>query len=330
MALWLKQSTSVTVKIGPFVDSTDGVTAETGLTISQADIRLTKNGGNAAQSNDTGGGTHDENGWYDITLDATDTNTLGRLQVFVNESGALPVWHEFMVVPSNVWDSFFGADRLQVDVREKGDSTLGLTTQEKTDVDAEVDEAIENYGLDHLVAAAVTGPDVANNSIFAMLVSKSATADWDDYVNTTDSLQAIRDQGDSAWITATGFSTHSAADVWTSGTRTLTGAVDLNADQSSVTIGTVTSNTDMRGTDGAYTGTPPTAAAIAAAVMAEVVENSLDVTEVLRLILAANAGKLSGAASTTVAIRDTADSKTRISATVDEDGNRTAVTLDAS
>lgn len=29
----------------------------------------------------------------------------------------------------------------------------------------------------------------------------------------TDSLEAIRDQGDAAWITATGFSTHSAADV---------------------------------------------------------------------------------------------------------------------
>ena len=29
---WLKQSTAVTVKIGPFVDDTDGKTAETGLT----------------------------------------------------------------------------------------------------------------------------------------------------------------------------------------------------------------------------------------------------------------------------------------------------------
>lgn len=38
----------------------------------------------------------------------------------------------------------------------------------------------------------------------------------------TDSLEALRDRGDAAWITATGFSTHSAADVWASGTRTLT------------------------------------------------------------------------------------------------------------
>lgn len=65
-------------------------------------------------------------------------------------------------------------------------------------------------------------------------------------------------------------------------------------------------------------------------VLAEVIENSLTVTQVLRLILAASAGKLSGAATTSVAIRDTADSKDRISATVDADGNRSAVTLDAS
>lgn len=118
MAQWLKQSTAVTVKLGPFVDATDGVTALTALTISQADIRLSKNGGNIAQSNDATGATHDELGYYDVPLDATDTNTLGTLRVAVSESGALPVWQDFMVVPANVWDSFFGADALQVDVAQ--------------------------------------------------------------------------------------------------------------------------------------------------------------------------------------------------------------------
>lgn len=45
---YLKQSTAATIKVGPFLDSTDGDTAETGLTISQADVRLSKNGGNMA------------------------------------------------------------------------------------------------------------------------------------------------------------------------------------------------------------------------------------------------------------------------------------------
>lgn len=60
--------------------------------------------------------------------------------------------------------------------------------------------AIVTYGLDHLVSAAVAGADVADNSIVAKLVSKLATADWDSFTSTTDSLEAIRDRGDAAWL----------------------------------------------------------------------------------------------------------------------------------
>lgn len=65
-------------------------------------------------------------------------------------------------------------------------------------------------------------------------------------------------------------------------------------------------------------------------VLAATVEGSLDVQETLRLLLSAQVGKSSGGGTTSVAFRDTADSKDRIAATVDSDGNRTAVTLDAS
>ena len=83
------------------------------------------------------------------------------------------------------------------------------------EVQSEANDALVALGLDHLVSAAVAGADVADNSILAKLVSSSATADWDDFVNTTESLQALRDRGDAAWITATGFSTHTAANVRT-------------------------------------------------------------------------------------------------------------------
>jgi hypothetical protein len=51
--------------------------------------------------------------------------------------------------------------------------------------------------------------------------------------------------------------------------------------------------------------------------------------QTLKLCLAALAGKLSGAATTTVTIRAADDSKARLTATVDSDGNRSAITLDA-
>jgi hypothetical protein len=108
--MFLKQSTaSQAVLIGPFID-VDGA-AVTGLTIDAADIRLSKNGGNIAGKN-SGGGTHDELGMYTITLDATDTDTVGRLQLTVAETGALIVYHEFQVLEEAVFDQLFGASAL--------------------------------------------------------------------------------------------------------------------------------------------------------------------------------------------------------------------------
>lgn len=105
----LKQSTAVTIKLGPFVDETDGKTAETALTIAQADVRLSKNGGNMAQKAETTSCTHDEVGMYDCPIDTTDTNTIGLLTVNVHEAGALPVRQEYEVISSAQYEEQFGA-----------------------------------------------------------------------------------------------------------------------------------------------------------------------------------------------------------------------------
>ena len=69
---------------------------------------------------------------------------------------------------------------------------------------------------------------------------------------------------------------------------------------------------------------------IAGNVLAETVEGSLTLTQVLRLMLSALAGKSSGGGTTSIAFRDVADGKDRIAATVDGGGNRTAISLDGS
>lgn len=122
---FLRQSTSVDVPIGPMLDETDGRTAETALTITQSDIRLKKNGGNWAQKNAAQTLSHEENGYYEVTLDATDTNTVGLLRVAVNEAGALPIWEDFMVLPANVYDSLIGgSDTLDVQVTGMGANVI--------------------------------------------------------------------------------------------------------------------------------------------------------------------------------------------------------------
>jgi hypothetical protein len=60
----------------------------------------------------------------------------------------------------------------------------------------------------------------------------------------------------------------------------------------------------------------------------EVILGSYTGRQLMRGIVAALMGKLSGAATTTITIRDLGDSKDVVVATVDADGNRSAVTLD--
>jgi len=82
-------------------------------------------------------------------------------------------------------------------------------------------EAIRNtffdLRLDHLLSTSVTGTDVANNSVIAQMVSSSATADWDTFDNTTDSLQGAYDSiiatGNASWTTGAGGSAPTASEV---------------------------------------------------------------------------------------------------------------------
>lgn len=121
MSLALKQSTAVVLSFGPFLDKTDGVTPETGL-VSALDhastgVKLSKNGGALTiRHASVTASSYDGYGNYLLTLDTTDTNTLGTLRVqFIETATCLPVWLDCMVMPANVWDSLYGADYLQVD-----------------------------------------------------------------------------------------------------------------------------------------------------------------------------------------------------------------------
>ena len=124
----LRQSTATTLLLGPFVDETDGKTAETALTISQADVLLWKEGGTTlAQKNESTSCTHRSNGLYTCPINTTDTATLGTLVVSVHESGALPIRQDYLVVPANIYNSWvLLTDLQQVDTTELGGSTSAL------------------------------------------------------------------------------------------------------------------------------------------------------------------------------------------------------------
>lgn len=123
----LLEDTATSLRLGPFLDSTDGNTAEGSLTLTQADFRLKKGEGAFAQKNDATGGTHDENGWYVTNLDETDTNTPGTLTVFVHETGALYVKETCDVLSLNAYNKLYSNS---YDPAQTGDSyaRLGVPT----------------------------------------------------------------------------------------------------------------------------------------------------------------------------------------------------------
>ena len=118
MPIYLRQSTaSQEVPLGYFLDSTDGNTEETALTIANTDIKLWKAGATTLASKNSGGATHISNGVYYAVLDATDTNTLGSLIVFCHVAGALAVKVECVVLAANIYDSLIGGgDLLDVEL----------------------------------------------------------------------------------------------------------------------------------------------------------------------------------------------------------------------
>ena len=110
--MYLRQSTSQVIRIGPFLDSTDGVTPETGLSLANTDVKLSKDGATFANKNSGGLTADGANGWYSGTLDTTDTATIGILKVEVTKTGSLPVWEAFFVLEEAIYDALFATSSL--------------------------------------------------------------------------------------------------------------------------------------------------------------------------------------------------------------------------
>jgi hypothetical protein len=120
MTIYLRQSTaSQEVPLGYFLDSTDGNTEKTGLTIANTDIKIWKTNTTTVTSKNSGGATHISNGIYYCVLDATDTDTLGPIVLFTHVAGALVVRVEGVVLAANIYDSMIaGTDLFDVSVTQ--------------------------------------------------------------------------------------------------------------------------------------------------------------------------------------------------------------------
>lgn len=194
--MYLRYSTaSQEICLGRMLDSTDGNTQETGLTINNTDIKLFKHGATSLTDKNSGGATHMANGLYYAVLDDTDTNTLGNLEVHVHVSGALTIKREFVVLPAQVFDSFvLGSDLLQVDTTQ-----VGGTPQTGRDLGASV--LLSNgTGTGQISLSSGTVTTGTNNDKTGYTVS--TVSDKTGYSLSSAGIQAIWDALSSALTTA--------------------------------------------------------------------------------------------------------------------------------
>ncbi len=127
MTLFLKQSTSVKIRVGPFVDATDAVTPETGITLAAADqAEVLKANGAATVAMGTGSpepfvAVTGADGWYDYTVQTGDVDTVGEVVFVVQDSSvALPVFVRGYVVEEAVYDAMYGASAAGPNIGKTG------------------------------------------------------------------------------------------------------------------------------------------------------------------------------------------------------------------
>ena len=391
MAMMLKQSTAVDVLIGPFVDITNGATAELSETPA---VKLSKNGAALAAKNDATTPSLSADGYYICDLDATYTNTVGTLVLTVAASAtALPVRHEFQVVAANVYDSLYaasGTDILQVETTTNSDKTGYSISGTKTTLDALNDiaatdivssgaittsaGAVSNVTL---VATTTTNTDMRGtdgaNTTTPLTSAQISSAVWDESLgahttagSTGKALKQIKEgvisvesSVNDLSSTTTTFVTnltettdgfyHDKVIVFISGT--LTGQarhIDTYVGSTkSITVSkaftSAPANADEflilaiheYGIDEIQAGLS-TSAEIAALndlsttdILGMVYEGSEDFQDFLRLMRAVLLGKTTGAGTGTENFRDAGDTKNRVVSSIDANGDRTAITTDA-
>lgn len=351
--IYLRRSTaSQEVLLGPFVDDVDAVTAETGLTIANTDIKIWKAGATTLADKSSGGATHISNGNYYAVLNATDTNTLGSGVIVVQVTGALAVRVPFTVLAQNVYDSIIGGnDLLDVSVAQwlgtapatpfiagipivhtqllKRQSTAQAGSANTITMDASA--AAQDCCPGDLIYI-LSGSGAGQSNIVYSYNSSTRVAtmvqDWPVENPGSNSVVQVWKVGGIVPANVNLLATAAQAAAIETDTQdiqsnvgdleTSTQAIQTSVDELDTltqAIQTTVNNLDTSGISG-----------IPGSVMDTAVEGTVTLRQAMRVMLAVLAGRSSGHPTNPV-YRDINNTTNRVEATVDESGNRSTVSV---
>lgn len=347
-------------------DSSDHIAGKTSLTLT---VTASKDGAAFASISPTV--TERGNGWYNLALTTSHTDTLGDLAIHITATGADPTDLVMRVVAVNKADSvrmgltalpnaaadaagglpISDAGGLDLDgvlsgnTPQTGDAYARLGAPVGASISADVaasltaignlndfDPATDTVILDatqanYAPAKAGDEMDLVNapnaTAVSAIQSGLATSANVTTIVGhltdikgagwtTTDTLEAIRDRGDAAWITATGFSTHSAADVRSE--------MDSNSTQLSAIVADTNELQTNQGnwlTATGFSTFDPTT---------DTIETGITYEEAAQYVSAIVCGIIADAGTGTETFKAIGNSgTTRVTVTVDGSGNRSGV-----
>lgn len=306
MAIQVPQSTSRVVMLKLYLAGT--ATPATGKILA---IVLSKN--NSAFANPSAGATNAtelSNGWYAVTVSTTDTNTIGDLVVRGTAAACDDSERVFGIVKA---------------------TNAGLTALPDTAVTSNASLITSGTGGAQLNLSAGTVTVGTNNDKTGYSLTQSFPTNFG--LISIDGSGRVLLQPAQAGVTIPTVTTVGTLTTYT-GNTPQTG--DSYTRLGAPTLANIAADIQSRLATVGYTA--PQNATILAAIaalptLAQILAggnvDGFTIEQTFKLVLAAVAGKISGAATTTVVARAASDSKPRITATVDVDGNRTAITLDA-
>jgi hypothetical protein len=204
--IFLAQSTAVNIYIGPFVSAGDGTTVLDALTIASTTMWVSKNLG--SPSHISGAPTIFTQGIYTVSVGVADTNTAGPFQLWVKATGALYVWHEYMVLPGTVYNAWVsGTANFSADVKTISTACITNASFASSAIDS---TKIASSAIDStkIAAGAITVTQAPN--LDATISSRASASLW---------TSAIAGNIDAT------ISSRASATVWTS---TLAGRIDAN------------------------------------------------------------------------------------------------------
>ena len=174
MSQILRQSTQIVVHIGPFVDVTDGFTPETAVALTTADEAEIMKGG-ATTVTDISAATWaaitSADGWYNLTLTTSHTDTIGPLTVLVNDdSVCLPVFARFQVIEEAAYDTIFAASALPASTTNITAGTVTTATNVTT---------VNGLAANVITAASIATDAIGAAELAADAVTEIANAVWD-------------------------------------------------------------------------------------------------------------------------------------------------------